>query len=375
MALEVRSRQPLPGGERALRDSGAVTAQIELEGDRYADDAQRAAFIERLVARLSARPGIAAVAATTALPLLGAEELAVEVEGTSPLPGNRRPSVHAIGITPAYFEAFELPILRGRGPRPADGSPGHASVVVSQRFVDLHFGAGDPIGRRIRLAPAGQGEPSWTEWLTVAGVAPTVRQRPTPAAVPVVYRPYRTMASPALALVLRSRDSAEALDALRADVAALDPRQPVFRTGPIDRVLDDARWMGRVSSGLARSITAVALLLALVGLYSVTAYGVQLRAREVAIRLSLGASRSHVLLGVLRRALRHLLPGVVAGVVLILLWDRLLAPGAQAGVRVSDWQVVASAVAFLVLLAAGASLLPAWRASRADPLEALRPRA
>jgi putative ABC transport system permease protein len=164
---------------------------------------------------------------------------------------------------------------------------------------------------------------------------------------------------------------AAALTALRAEVAAIDPDLPVFEEASIQQVIDGVEWNGRVSERLVRSITSVALLLAVAGLYTVIAHSVSRRATEIAIRMTLGARSSHVHGVVAREALGHLALGLGLGVLLILLWDSASYSG-RAGLRVSDWRVLLPAMLVLSTVALIACAVPARRAARLDPQKVLR---
>lgn len=365
----LRTAVPPPEGEQSMAGSGAVTAAIELKGPRYAEPAQQAEFVSRLLAQTAAEPALRAVAMATALPLQGAAGQALEIEGR-PAAGGAAPEVLTVAVTPAYFDVLGLTIQRGRGFADEDGAPGRDVAIVSSRFVELHFPRENPIGRRLRLAPPKEPGAA-TPWLTIVGVSPTVRQRPAPHPEPVVYRPFRAAPAPAIAIVLQPRaDAASAIDAIRAEVAAIGPAVPVFRAAGIRQVLDEAQWVGRVSERLLFSISLVALLLALAGLYAVTARGVALRAREIVIRLALGARPQDVSRSILGRAIRHVLLGVLLGSLLSVAWDAAFGPG----VRLPAWQVLLPAAALLVALAVLACIVPALQAMRLSPIEVLRER-
>jgi len=372
VVLSVRTSAPLPHGDLAVRHSEAMTAAIELKGSRYPGSAEKVALVERLLAQLTARPAVEAVAAASVLPLQGGPEAQLEVEGRPAGGPTDAPVVRTVAITPAYFETLALPMSRGRAFAPDDGAPRREAVVVNRRFVVLHFPRDEPIGRRIRLAAPGQPKEPASAWLTIIGVSPTVRQRLTAAADPVVYLPYRTAPTQTVVVAIRTRgDAATGLTALRDEVAAIDPALPVFRAAGIQQVFDDAEWNGRVSSGLMHAISAVALLLALVGLYTVTAHRVSLRLGEIAIRLALGARSSHVHRTLLGVALRQIGLGLTIGLACTGAWDTIFYSG-QPGLRLVDWHVLLPAALFLGMVALAACAVPAARASRLNPLTVLR---
>jgi ABC-type antimicrobial peptide transport system permease subunit len=174
-----------------------------------------------------------------------------------------------------------------------------------------------------------------------------------------------------MTIVFRSRDDAAALAIVRERVAAFDSLLPVFREASVRQVLENAQWNGRISAGLVRGISAVALCLAVIGLYAATAHATAQRRRELAIRMALGAGRRQVRHAVLGAGLRQIGVGLVVGLLCTLAWEATFYSG-QAGLRLSDWRVLIPATLALALVALGACLVPAARAARIDPLAVLR---
>jgi predicted permease len=363
---------PPPEAERAVERSGAMSAALELPAARYPDPAHRLAFVERFRSALDASGAFEATALTSALPLQGGKEQSLEIESRSPAAPDRRPVVQSVAITTGYFEAFRLAVIRGRDFSNDDGAAGREAVIVNQRFADVHFRGENPLGRRLRLTQrAGPGDGAPTPWLTVVGVAPTIRQRRTAVPDPIVFLPFRAEAPAAMTIVFRSRDDAAALAIVRERVAAFDSLLPVFREASVRQVLENAQWNGRISAGLVRGISAVALCLAVIGLYAATAHATAQRRRELAIRMALGAGRRQVRHAVLGAGLRQIGVGLVVGLLCTLAWEATFYSG-QAGLRLSDWRVLIPATLALALVALGACLVPAARAARIDPLAVLR---
>jgi hypothetical protein len=304
--------------------------------------------------------------------LQGGTEQALEIEGRTPPAPDRQPIVRSVAITPGYFETFQLSVIRGRDFSNDDGTVGRGAVIINQHFADLHFHGEDPLGRRLRLTQgAGPGSGAPTPWLTIVGVAPTIRQRRTAPADPIAFLPFRALAPTAMTIVFKSHDDAAALAVVRERVTAIDPRLPVFREVSVRQVLADAQWNGRVSAGLVRGISAVALCLAVAGLYAATAHATAQRRRELAIRMALGARRRHVRHVVLAAGIRQIVVGLVVGLLCTLAWEAAFYTG-QAGLRLSDWRVLVPATLVLAVVAGGACLVPAARAARIDPLAVLR---
>jgi len=256
-----------------------------------------------------------------------------------------------------------------------DGSPGHDTAIVNQRFAAMHFGNEDPIGRRIKL---NNDEPTplvpAPDWVTIVGIAPTVRQRSLqePQPDPVVYRPLR-MQSPGFAmLMIRARGDAASLTALaRNEVRAVDPDLPLFGILTMDQQLAQQRWPFRVFGSMFAIFALIALALSSVGLYAVTAYSVAQRTQEIGIRMALGARASQVWWLILRRGLVQLAIGLSIGLAGAFGVGRLLSSVlVQSSGR--DPVTLVTIVALLVVVSVSAAFWPARRATRLDPASALR---
>jgi predicted permease len=281
-----------------------------------------------------------------------------------------------VSIGPRYFEALDLRLLRGRAFDAVDGTPGHETAIVNQRFAAMHFGAEDPIGRRVKLTPEGAvlpGTPDPT-WVTIVGISPTVRQRnmQEPLPDPVVYLPMRAQ-SPwyAVLLVRGHRDAASLTTLVREEVRAIDPDLPLFGILTMDQQLAQARWPVRVFGSMFAIFALIALALSAVGLYAVTAYSVSQRTQEIGVRMALGAQAGQVWWLVLRRAIVQMAIGLAIGIGGALAVGKVLESLlVQTGTR--DPVTLASIVLLLVVVSLAACFIPARRATRLDPVNALR---
>jgi putative ABC transport system permease protein len=256
-----------------------------------------------------------------------------------------------------------------------DGPAGAEHAIVNQRFADMYFANGNPVGHRIRLTDGSA--PDAPPWNTIVGISPSVRQRSVGLEPdPVVYLPLRGSPPTTAALIVRAVSEPAALTSLlRDEVRALDPDLPVFRIRTMDQVVSESRWNPRVSQGLITVIAFVGLLLAAVGLYAVNAYAVVQRTKEIGVRVALGAQRAQVVWLVLRGALLQVALGAAFGVVGAVLWDRpwdVPVRGATLRYGMTDPVVLLPVVALLTVVALAASVLPAHRAARLDPAVALR---
>jgi hypothetical protein len=266
-------------------------------------------------------------------------------------------------------------VLRGRAFNESDGLPGRESAIVNQRLVDMHFKQ-NPIDGQIRFASTGPGQPA-SAWLTIVGVAPNVRQRSDNQSAetdPIVYIPHlqNPTLTAGMALIARTRaGAAGAGQTLREAMRAVDPDQALFNLRTLDEVMGQQRFTYRVFGTMFSVFAFIALILAAVGLYAVTAYAVTQHTREIGVRMVLGAAPTQVIALFLRRGAVQLGIGLVIGVAGAFGVGRLLqALLVQTSPR--DPLTLISIVALLTIVAAVACIVPARRATRLDPLRALR---
>jgi hypothetical protein len=284
--------------------------------------------------------------------------------------------VTQLSVGSRYFDAIGAPIVRGRAFNESDGLPGRESVIVNQRLVDMHFKGQNPIDAQIRFAATAPGQMA-TPWLTVVGVAANVRQRidnQSNEADPIVYMPHRqnpTLTN-GMALIARTRaGAAQAGKTLREEMRTVDPDMALFNIRTLDEVMSQQRFLHRVFGTMFSLFAVIALLLAAVGLYAVTAYAVTQHTREIGVRVVLGAAPGQVIALFLRRGAVQLGIGLVIGVAGAFGVGRLLqALLVQTSPR--DPLTLFSIVALLTIVATVACLVPARRATRLDPLQALR---
>lgn len=386
---------------QTIDTANLLTMWVTPEPRRYPEGSDRLAFYQRVEERLRAIPAVAGVTLADSLPMSGAPPRQLEIDGRSAASGAgaTKPTVFTTVVGTGYFETLNRPLLRGRAFTWRDGTPGdaNATAIVNQRFVELFLRDGDPIGRRIRLtsdrgtsgpgagagggaaagagagAKAGAGANADAPWLTIVGVAPVLRQRMATEPDPLVYLPLGAAPPSSAAIIVRSATAPEALaPLLRAEVRALDPELPVYRVMTMARVVDDARWNPRLGANLLTIIAMIAFALASVGLYAVTSHAVAQRTQEIGIRVALGASTREVAWLVLRRALNQLAVGLVAGLVCTYAFDRFASGGPPEPTSFMNPGVILPAMAALVAMTLLASLTPIVRATRLDPLIALR---
>ncbi|MGH9542256.1 MAG: ABC transporter permease [Terriglobales bacterium] len=345
-----------------------------LRASKYPSRESVIAFYARLRARVAALPGVEAVTMASNFPGDGWTDFDFQLE-----PGARVARVGGVVVSPSYFSVLGIRPIRGRGFGPLDGVSGAPTVVVNLTFATRAWGPADPVGRRLRLempsVNAANAPPSAPQdWLTVIGVVPDIVQSDSSEGAhdPLVYLPFREL--PIREMVIGARTSAppdNLAAAFRRAVQGADSDLPVTDLRSLDALLRERAWPWRVYGLMFVVFAALALLLACVGIYAVTAHVASARTREIGLRMALGAPPGRILGMVFARGARLLLAGVGLG----LLASAGLAQALRTlliGIAPTDPLTLATVGS--VLLAAGAlgCLIPAWRAMRADPMAALR---
>jgi putative ABC transport system permease protein len=360
-------------------DIGMPTAQLmvmglELPERRYPTPDSRRAFFDRLTPRLDGVAGIQASAVTTSLPLSGLSWEPFEIEGRTLSPDDRAPSVSRVTISARFFDVASVPILRGRALIGADGAPGAEHIVINQRMAARYFPGEDPVGRRLRFVPGVAEGKAPGVWRTIVGVSGTVWHSSMRGdeASGVIYLPARQDPPQfAYVLVRSALASGAVMDAVRREVQAIDRDQPVFTIQTLDERIAEQRWPLRVFGTLLGIFAGIALALSAVGLYAVMAYAVSARTVEIGVRMALGADARTVRWLVLRRGLVHLAIGLPLGLAGAFAVSRILRRS-LVQISAADPLTFAAIAVLLTLVAVTACLVPARRATRIDPLAALR---
>jgi putative ABC transport system permease protein len=378
--LMVRSFMKLYTLDTGIDAHNLVAMRIGLPSTKYKTPELRRAFSDRLMQRLAAIPGVEQAALTTSVPPFGAWIHGVDVDGRPPRKaGERAPDAAIVTITPGFFATAAVPLHRGRAFTEADGLPGSETAVVSEGFAATLFPGEDPIGRRVRLTPdesrPGQPAPAPAVWRTIVGVTADVRHanpQQTVAPTAVLYVPHRQDAPAFTSILIRSRlDTGSVMNAVRREVAALDPDQPVLAARTLDDLMRQMTWPYRVFGTLFLIFAGIALVMSAVGLYAVMAYSVTQRTAEIGVRMALGAGRRQVSWLILRRGLVQTAVGLAIGIA-----GASLLSGALKSVLVqitpTDPVTFTSITVLLAVVAVLACVLPARRASAIDPLVALR---
>ena len=350
-----------------------LTANISLSSTRYQDPSKQAAFFQEAIQRLEALPGVNSVGATTTLvPGEGAQVVTFRIEGQPALSRTERARTDYFVISPDYFRTLRIPLLRGRNFLPSDSAQAPPVAVVNQAFVRRYFPNQPPVGKHIRLDTSASDRPDWSEIVGVVGdVGHPLEERKNP---PQVYEPFAQRPSSGMALVVRTSSEPAALaPMLRRAVWSIDKDQPITRVQTMNQVIADYAAGGVMMSTMMGTFAGLAVALALVGVFAVTAYTVAQRTQEIGIRMALGAQRSDVLRMVVRKGMVLGAFGVGIGLALAAPFMWLPIIPAVEDIPFDQRALVFLAAAFLISLAALlASYIPARRATKVDPLVALR---
>jgi putative ABC transport system permease protein len=355
-----------------INTTDIVTGSITLPAASYPTADRRRQFFARLEERLRARSEIVASSRATLLPGDQSGPRRLQVRGQEQPQGGTTPTVLTIETAPGYLDTLGLGVRRGRDFTPLDGIGGSAVALVNERFAEVFLGGADPMNTQVAVSPANQPPPTQPQWLTVIGVVPTIRQLSSGAQSPVLYIPIAASAPPTSALMVRHHVDPDAAAAvLRAEAHAIDPDVPLYRVRTLKQAVRDAQWNRHTSAVLADTVTFMSVLLAIVGLYAVTAQRVTLKTREIGLRMALGA-RSLQVAAVIIGGLRvPLLLGFLLGTAGSMAWDGAYSSGV-AGVYTSAPPTLLKVAAFLTLFVLVSCAIPLWRAARTNPMSALR---
>jgi putative ABC transport system permease protein len=349
-----------------------VTGAITLPAASYPTPDRRREFFARLEERLNTHSEIVASSRGTVLPGEGGRLGRVRVLGQEPPPGATTPTVLTIEAAPGYFDTLAIGLLRGRDFTAFDSTTGSSVVIVNERFVQLFLDGADPLNTQVAVSPVNQPSPAQPQWLTVVGMVPNIRQASAGAESPVLYVPIAASAPATSSLMIRHRvDSEAAAGVLRAAVHAVDPAVAVYRLRTLKQAVRDAQWGRHTSAVLADTVTFMSVLLAIVGLYAVTAQRVTTKTREIGLRMALGARSLQVGILILRGLSLPLLLGFLLGTAGSMAWDGAYASGA-AGVYASAPPALLKIASCLTLFVIISCAIPLYRAAATNPGTALR---
>ena len=355
-------------------DSNQVlTANISLSKAGYKDPSKQAAFFQEAIQRLEALPGVISAGATSTLPLDYERSVTFSIEGRPAVSRTERARTDYFAISPDYLRTLGIPLIRGRNFLSSDSAQALPVALVNQAFVRRYFPNEDSIGKRIRLDTSGLDRPDWSEIVGVVGdVRDSFEQRKY---VPQAYEPYPQKSSSLMTLVVRTGSDPSAFaPMLRRAVWGVDKDQPVAAVQTMNQVMAQSGAGMRVANILMGTFAGLGMALAAVGIFAVMAYAVARRTHEIGIRMALGARKSDVLRMVMKKGMVLGAVGIGSGLALAapLVWLKLglvnddLLPFGQRG------PVFLAAVLLIWLVALLATYVPARRATKVDPIVALR---
>jgi putative ABC transport system permease protein len=366
--LLMRSYRNLQGTDLGFDEQGILSARVTLPAVTYNTRPRSFEFYDRLAEQLRRMPGVIAVGHAQGIPFSGWNTMAraPEIEGMPVLPRNDQVDTHNQLVTPDFFKAMGVPLVRGRWFTAQDRDTVAPVVLVNEQMVQVGFGGQDPIGRRIKV----NGWPA----ATVVGVIKDYRhyQLPQPMG-PATYFPWLAWPTRGQSLVIRTSldDPASLLPRLQAAVRSIDPQVPLSEVQTFDEVVSRSLWRQRLQGNVLAIFALMSLVLACVGLYGVISYAVAQRTRELGVRMALGASRRAVMLMVFGQSGRVVLAGIVIGVAAAFFGVRIMA-ALLYGVAARDLATFFTVPVVLAVTALVATIAPALRATRVDPMTALR---
>jgi putative ABC transport system permease protein len=366
--LLVRSFVKLRQVDPEVDVRNVLTMRITLPREKYAAD-EGNVFFQQLIDRLTETPGVRAASVASQFPPNGPFSTQFRIEGAD-VAGVTLPTAMITVASAGHFDTLGLSLVAGRMLTRHDALDAPPVVLVNQAFVGRFFPGVNPVGRRLFMGPREGASPP-TEIVGI--VADARNQGVTRPASPEIFVPLhqQTLNNQLFLLVRTHGDASSMLDTVRAQIAAIDPEQPVYAVQTLEEAFAATAFQQRLSMILLGVFAAIAGTLAAVGIYGVMSYAVTARTQEIGVRIALGAERNQVLWLVLGQVLRLTAIGIAVGIVAVLAGGGALRR-VLFEVRPSDPLTIAIVALLLGSVAVIAGWLPAWRASRVDAVEALR---
>lgn len=343
-----------------------LTMSLSLPTIKYAKPEQQTAFFDEVLRRVSVLPGVHRAAISAALPLSSIRITPVLPEGQPDMPLPQRPFIDIEAISPQWFQTMRVPLTRGHEFSDADDSKAPKVVIVNESFARRFWPNENPVGKHIVV---GRG-PAPDE---VVGVAADIKNKGLDQATqPQLYLPFKQLPWSNMNLLVRTAVVPQALvSTIRGQISAVDPDQPVTHIQTVDDLMNTSRSQPRFTMQLLGAFSAMALLLAVIGIYGVLSYSVAQQQQEFGIRLALGAERNNILRQVLQQGLKLAAAGIALGLSAAVLLTRLMVSLLyRVGARDVTTFVVTAVLFLIVVLTA--SYFPARRATKVNPIEALK---
>ena len=368
--LLVRGFRQMSHLDVGYNPNGIVVMQLNLRWQRYSRDLPaRVQFTDDLLQHLKTVPGVDAAALTTVTPLNFPSVAPFGLDGQSLAGPGNQPAAIEYAVTPDYFRTVGMRVITGRGFTALDRGSAPQVVVISEGLAKQYFGQENPLGRRLNLAAPDAAE----SWYDIVGVVNNVMQGgPSEYTPPQLYVPLVNWTPAAFFVLAHTNGDPERLiSQLKAQVYAVDREQPILTTRLLADWFNSTIARQRLAVDLLTAFSFIALAIAAVGIYGVMSYSVSQRTSEFGIRMALGATRGNVLMDVLRRGMMVVSIGVAIGLGAALMSGGVLSSVVQ-DVDARDPLTLLAIVAGLMIVAFLACLLPALRATRVDPMIALR---
>jgi len=362
----VKLRQVDPGFD----SRGVLTMRLTLPSERYGSGGAITAFFERLLEQVQSTPGVTAAAMASQFPPLGFSSSQIDVEGAE-APGTTLPTAYSTIVSRGFFRTIGIPVMAGRVFDERDRPDGARVVVVNDAFATRFLSGRPAVGARVRIASRGGAAP----WSEIIGVVGNARNQgialPAQPEIFVSMERGRDAWNQLFLLVRSARPPAALLPDVRQAVRAIDAEQPVYSIQTLDEAIALSVFQQRLAARLVAIFAGVALVLAAIGIYGVMSYSVTARTQEIGVRLAIGAQRRDVVWLVLRQVIWLSATGIAIGLGLMFAAARVLQQLLY-GVGPADPLTIAAVAVLLGTVAIVAAWVPAFRASRVDPIEALR---
>jgi len=356
------------GGDYGFDPERVLTAGVSLTNARYHEPARQIAFFESVVDKLRGLPGVEAAAVASNVPF-NAGKLTFSMRGQPVLPVAERNKARYFAVSPDYFGVLRIPLVQGRTFRKSDHARAPRVAIINRAFAKRFFAGQNPMGRYISID---RGEPAEPVWSEIVGIVANIKASYNPKEEDAqMYESYLQAPSGEMRIAVRAAGDANLVTAsLRSAVSSVDSDQPIGRVLTISRLIDEQEGGDYLLDTLLGIFGAMALVLAAVGIYGVIAYSVAQRTHEIGIRMALGAQRSDVLRSVIGKGMMLALVSAALGLLAAAPLPKLFAATLQ-GFRVHGLAIFVSVPVLLLFVVLAAIYVPASRASRTDPMEAL----
>jgi putative ABC transport system permease protein len=368
--LMIRSFMRLQSVNPGFNPENLITLEMQLPENKYADKERQALFQQQLVQRIAQLPGVKAVGTVDNLPFSGNEfNAGLSIEGQPPVSAAERPRAFLRNVSPKYFESMEIPLRKGRSFADSDNGNSPGAAIVNETAAKRFWPNDEPLGKRFK-----RGRPdSQNPWMTVVGlVSPVSHTSLQVASQPEVYLPFQQNPGLNLTLVARTQSDPRAFaGVVRREVSALDKDLPVSNLRFMDELVGKSVAQPRVYALLLGIFGGLALVLATIGIYGVMSYTVTQRTHELGIRMALGARPRDVLTLIIKQGMILAGTGIIIGLIASFALTRVLS-SQLFGITTTDPLTFAVISLLLMLVALIACYIPAWRATKVDPMVAVR---